>query len=77
MKPVNGGHDENVGAEIGSEQLDELDAFADDVAAVEVGIRRRPDQLREEGEESRQEIRQGQVEDEVVHTGHFKPSGKK
>lgn len=37
LVPVDGGHDQCVGAEVGPDDLDVLDGLADDVAAVKLG----------------------------------------
>jgi hypothetical protein len=71
LKPVNGRHDENVRAEIGPDHLAKLNNLADCVAAVKVWPGRRPHDLGEEGEKGREEVGEGQVQDEVVHPAHL------
>ena len=71
LVPIDGGHDEHVGGEVGPDHLGELDGPADGVAAVEVRVGEGPDQLRQQREEGGQQVGQGQVQDEVVHAGHL------
>ncbi len=48
-----------------------LDGPADDVAAVELGEREGPGHLRQQRQEGRQDVGDGQVQDEEVHPGHL------
>ena len=75
MKSIDGRHDQGVGAEIGPDALEDLDALADDVAAVELGKGEGPSELRQQSEECSQDVGDGQVQDEEVHSSHFS-SGK-
>lgn len=74
MITIHSRHDQGIGAEIGADDLKELDDLADDVAAVELGEGEGPSELRQKGEESGQDVGDGEVQDEEVHPGHLRPS---
>ena len=68
---LGGGKISHDSPEIRSDHLREFDTLADDVPAVEVGDGQRPDELREQREERREDVRAREVEHEVVHPGHL------
>jgi hypothetical protein len=65
--------EQNLLEHISSRHLQNLDDFAHDVAAVELWEREGPRELRQKGEERRQDVGDGQVQNEKVHPGHFRP----
>ena len=67
--PVDGCHDEDVGAEVRPDHLSEFDHLAEDRATVEVWAREGPHDLREQCQKGRQEVGERQVQDEVIHSG--------
>ena len=71
LKPIDRRHDQHVGTEVRPDHLEELDRPTHAVAPVKVRHRQRPDQLRQQREEGRQQVGQAEVEDEVVHAGHL------
>ena len=71
MISINGRHDQGVGAEIGPDDLKDLDALADDVAAVELREGERPGELRQESEKRGQDVGDWQVKNEEVHSSYF------
>lgn len=67
---VDGGQHQDDGAEVGAEDLAELDALAEQVAALEA-VREFPGELRQHVEERGHQVGDAQVEDVEVHARDF------
>ena len=71
---IHGRHDQRVRAEKGPHHLGHLDELAEGVPPVPLGEGESPHDLGEEGQESRQDVCDAQVQDEEVHSGHLRAS---
>jgi len=73
MVSIHCSHDQGVRTEVRSDNLKKLDHLADDVAAVKLREGEGPRELRQQGEERRQDVSDWKVQDEEVHPSHLRP----